>query len=83
MKATIAVVGGSGLYQLEGGELIDRIEVPTPFGLPSDLISIVRVGDQNLAFLPRHGAGRSPCHGCCDLRFSCAGSANSARADLW
>lgn len=57
MKTTIAVIGGSGLYQLEGGELIERIEVPTPFGLPSDLISIVRVGDQHLAFLPRHGKG--------------------------
>jgi 5'-methylthioadenosine phosphorylase len=57
MKTTIAVIGGSGLYQLEGGELIDRIEVPTPFGLPSDRVSIVRVGDQNLAFLPRHGKG--------------------------
>ena len=57
MKTKIAVIGGSGLYQLEGAEPIERIEVPTPFGLPSDLISIVRVGDQNLAFLPRHGKG--------------------------
>jgi 5'-methylthioadenosine phosphorylase len=57
MKTRIAVIGGSGLYQLEGAELIERIEVPTPFGLPSDLISIVKVGDQNLAFLPRHGKG--------------------------
>jgi 5'-methylthioadenosine phosphorylase len=57
MKSGIAVIGGSGLYQLEGAELVERIEVPTPFGLPSDLISIVKVGDQNLAFLPRHGRG--------------------------
>jgi 5'-methylthioadenosine phosphorylase len=57
MKTRIAVIGGSGLYQLEGAELIDRIEVPTPFGLPSDLISIVKVGEQHLAFLPRHGKG--------------------------
>jgi 5'-methylthioadenosine phosphorylase len=57
MKTRIAVIGGSGLYQLEGAELVERIEVPTPFGLPSDLISIVKVGDQNLAFLPRHGKG--------------------------
>jgi 5'-methylthioadenosine phosphorylase len=57
MKTTIAVIGGSGLYQLKGAELIERIEVPTPFGLPSDLISIVRVGKQTIAFLPRHGKG--------------------------
>jgi 5'-methylthioadenosine phosphorylase len=57
MKTRIAVIGGSGLYQLGGAELIERIDVPTPFGLPSDLISIVKVGDQNLAFLPRHGKG--------------------------
>jgi 5'-methylthioadenosine phosphorylase len=57
MKTRIAAIGGSGLYQLEGAKLIERIEVPTPFGLPSDLISIVKVGEQNLAFLPRHGKG--------------------------
>ena len=57
MKTSIAVIGGSGLYQLEGAELVERIEVPTPFGLPSELISIVKVGDQNMAFLPRHGKG--------------------------
>ncbi len=57
MKTRIAVIGGSGLYQLQGAELIERIDVPTPFGLPSDLISIVKVGKQNLAFLPRHGKG--------------------------
>ena len=57
MKTRIAVIGGSGLYQLEGAKLIERIEVPTPFGLPSDLISIVKVGEQHLAFLPRHGKG--------------------------
>jgi len=57
MKTGIAVIGGSGLYQLEGAKLIERVEVPTPFGLPSDLISIIKVGEQNLAFLPRHGKG--------------------------
>jgi len=57
MKTRIAVIGGSGLYQLEGSELVERVEVPTPFGLPSDLISIVKVGEQAIAFLPRHGKG--------------------------
>jgi 5'-methylthioadenosine phosphorylase len=57
MKTRIAVIGGSGLYQLKGAELIERIDVPTPYGLPSDLISIVEVGQQPVAFLPRHGKG--------------------------
>jgi 5'-methylthioadenosine phosphorylase len=57
MKTRIAVIGGSGLYQLEGAEMVEKIEVPTPFGLPSDRISLVKVGEQNLAFLPRHGKG--------------------------
>jgi 5'-methylthioadenosine phosphorylase len=57
MKARFAVIGGSGLYQLEGSQLVEQIEVPTPFGLPSDLISIVQVGKQSVAFLPRHGRG--------------------------
>ncbi|UCF96641.1 MAG: S-methyl-5'-thioadenosine phosphorylase [Spirochaetaceae bacterium] len=57
MKTPMAVIGGSGLYKLEGAELIATIDVPTPFGLPSDLISIMRVGEQTVAFLPRHGKG--------------------------
>lgn len=57
MGTRFAVIGGSGLYQLEGAELVEQIEVPTPFGLPSDLISIVKVAEQSVAFLPRHGRG--------------------------
>jgi len=57
MRTRFAVIGGSGLYQLEGAELVEQIEVPTPFGLPSDLISIVKVKEQVVAFLPRHGRG--------------------------
>jgi 5'-methylthioadenosine phosphorylase len=56
-KTRLAVIGGSGLYQLKGTELVESIEVPTPFGLPSDLISLVNMGDQQVAFLPRHGRG--------------------------
>jgi 5'-methylthioadenosine phosphorylase len=57
MKALLAVIGGSGLYQLKGSQLVEQIDVPTPFGLPSDLISIVKTGEQEVAFLPRHGKG--------------------------
>lgn len=57
METRFAVIGGSGLYRLQGARLIEEIEVPTPFGLPSDLISIVQVAGENVAFLPRHGRG--------------------------
>jgi len=57
MNTRFAVIGGSGLYQLKGARRIEEIEVPTPFGLPSDLISIADVGGQAVAFLPRHGKG--------------------------
>ena len=57
MKAHIGVIGGTGLYGVEGAAILDEIEVPTPFGLPSDLITIVRMGKVEAAFLPRHGKG--------------------------
>jgi 5'-methylthioadenosine phosphorylase len=57
MKTRIGVIGGSGLYAIQGVTILDEIEVPTPFGLPSDLISIARVAGEQVAFLPRHGKG--------------------------
>ena len=56
-EATIAFIGGSGLYDL--AELSDRseIEVDTPFGPPSDAIILGSLGDVRVAFLPRHGRG--------------------------
>lgn len=51
--ATTAVIGGSGLYSL----LTDAEEhrVDTPFGPPSDVITVAPVGGRRVAFLPRHG----------------------------
>jgi 5'-methylthioadenosine phosphorylase len=57
MQATIGVIGGTGLYQLEGAGPAADIEVPTPFGLPSDPIRVVEVAGTNVAFLARHGRG--------------------------
>ncbi len=57
MTARIGVIGGSGLYQLPKARLLQEIEVPTPFGLPSDLISLVELQGVTVAFLPRHGRG--------------------------
>ncbi|WP_433301245.1 S-methyl-5'-thioadenosine phosphorylase [Actinoplanes sp. CA-030573] len=51
--AEIGVIGGSGLYALLTDA--EEIEVSTPYGPPSDPITVARVGDRRVAFLPRHG----------------------------
>ena len=53
----MAFIGGSGLYDIEG--LADRrdVDVPTPFGAPSDTIALGTLGNTPVAFLPRHGRG--------------------------
>jgi len=56
-QATIGVIGGSGLYQMEGMTEVEEVRVQTPFGDPSDVIAIGKVGDVSMAFLPRHGRG--------------------------
>lgn len=53
-KADIGVIGGSGLYELYPD--VKKIEVDTPYGKPSDTISLVDVDGVKVAFLPRHGA---------------------------
>jgi 5'-methylthioadenosine phosphorylase len=53
----IGVIGGSGLYQMEGLGRIREIVVKTPFGKPSDTLIRGRLGDTDLIFLPRHGRG--------------------------
>ncbi len=54
----IGVIGGSGIYEIENLEIIDEIVVATPFGLPSEKITIGKFSDSELiAFLPRHGKG--------------------------
>lgn len=52
-----AVIGGSGLYQLEGMTDVREIEVETPFGPPSDAIVVGEMAGIGVAFLPRHGRG--------------------------
>lgn len=57
-KATIGVIGGSGVYQVEDMNIIDEVDLNTPFGRPSDTIHIGNFGSgPNLAFLARHGRG--------------------------
>jgi 5'-methylthioadenosine phosphorylase len=53
----IAVIGGSGLYDMAGLEEIEKVLPSTPFGRPSDEITIGSLSGARLAFLPRHGKG--------------------------
>src|SRR5262245_28748237 len=54
---TIGVIGGSGLYEIEGLTDIERVKLTTPFGEPSDEYVVGRLGDARMVFLPRHGRG--------------------------
>jgi len=51
----VGVIGGSGLYNLEGIEKIDEVSFSTPFGSPSDSFVICKLEDRKIVFLPRHG----------------------------
>jgi len=56
-EARIAVMGGSGLYRMEGLERAREVVVDTPFGAPSDAITVGELEGVEVAFLPRHGRG--------------------------
>jgi 5'-methylthioadenosine phosphorylase len=51
----IGIIGGTGLYQIEGIDVLESREVETPFGRPSAPVLLGRVGASDVAFLPRHG----------------------------
>ena len=53
----IGVIGGSGLYQMEGLERVREFEIKTPFGKTSDKLIRGRLGAVEMVFLPRHGRG--------------------------
>jgi len=56
-EARIGVIGGSGLYGIEGMTNIEEVRPNTPFGEPSDAIIIGELEGRGIAFLPRHGRG--------------------------
>ncbi len=58
-QARIGIIGGSGLYQMEGVEITEEKEVATPFGEPSDRVHLGRLAGRDVAFLPRHGRGHT------------------------
>ncbi|MEM6914936.1 MAG: S-methyl-5'-thioadenosine phosphorylase [Verrucomicrobiota bacterium] len=53
----VGVIGGSGLYDIEGLSDVEEIQVETPFGSPSDAIISGRMEGRRVCFLPRHGRG--------------------------
>ena len=57
MTADIAIIGGSGLYAMEGVTDLQEVQITTPFGAPSDAVMIGRLDGVPVAFLPRHGRG--------------------------
>lgn len=57
MKTMIGVIGGSGLYQIDGLEGASWVKVKTPWGAPSDQLLVGRLEGVPMAFLPRHGRG--------------------------
>jgi 5'-methylthioadenosine phosphorylase len=56
-KIRTAVIGGSGLYEIDGVKIIEERAISTPWGEPSDKITIAEIEGVTAAFLPRHGKG--------------------------
>jgi 5'-methylthioadenosine phosphorylase len=59
MSNHIAIIGGTGLYKMEGFSLEEEIIIHTPFGHPSDAIMSGSIAGRKVYFLPRHGKGHT------------------------
>jgi 5'-methylthioadenosine phosphorylase len=57
LKAEIGIIGGSGLYSMEGFEAEEEVTIETPFGRPSDNYILGSLCGRKVAFLARHGRG--------------------------
>ena len=57
MNVPIGIIGGSGLYQMEGLKVVEERAIETPFGAPSDVYVIGEIDRVRVAFLSRHGRG--------------------------
>ena len=64
----LGVIGGSGLYEIEGLSEVERIDVRSPFGTPSDSLLLGRLAGTEMVFLPRHGRGHALPPGAVDYR---------------
>ena len=56
-RARVAIIGGSGLYEMEGLAGAHEVDLDTPYGKPSDSIVLGDLEGEEVAFLPRHGRG--------------------------
>ncbi|MEM9234490.1 MAG: S-methyl-5'-thioadenosine phosphorylase [Pseudomonadota bacterium] len=56
-ETTLAVIGGSGLYNLDGLDIVGEHDIETPWGKPSDPVLEGRLSGVRMLFLPRHGKG--------------------------
>jgi len=56
-RATVGVIGGSGLYEMPGLENVQKVSITTPFGEPSDAVVLGTLHGRRVAFLARHGRG--------------------------
>lgn len=55
--ADIGIIGGTGVYDMSLFRNPKEVKIGTPFGAPSDFITIGELGGKTVAFLPRHGKG--------------------------
>ena len=53
----LAIIGGTGIYELAGMQVDEHLDAPTPFGAPSGVIAKGTLGGRPLLFLARHGKG--------------------------
>ena len=60
-SADIGIIGGSGLYQIDGLENAREVELDTPFGRPSDAFVLGTLEGRRVAFLARHARGHPAC----------------------
>lgn len=68
----IGIIGGTGLYRMEGLEVTRSTDIETPFGRPSGPVMLGRLAGRDIAFLPRHG-----------LRHDLLPSEINFRANIW
>lgn len=58
-EPVIGIIGGSGLYNIEGIRNVEAVSIDTPFGKPSDCFMVGTLEGRRVAFLPRHGRGHT------------------------
>ena len=64
----IGIIGGSGLYKIEGIRNLEEVLVNTPFGRPSDKFILGELEGKDVVFLPRHGVGHRISPSCINYR---------------